>query len=56
VPWFATFCATQNDFSEQWTAGGIDLPGYLVILETEMQKKKNGPLITQMNTDETEKI
>jgi hypothetical protein len=43
VPWFASFCATQNDFPGQWAAGGIDLPGYLVILETEMQKKKELP-------------
>jgi hypothetical protein len=28
VPWFASFCATQNDFSGQWAAGKIDLQGY----------------------------
>jgi hypothetical protein len=27
VPWFASFCATQNDFSGQWVAGEIGLQG-----------------------------
>jgi hypothetical protein len=28
VPWFASFCATQNDFSGQWVACEIGLWSY----------------------------
>jgi hypothetical protein len=28
VPWFASFCGTQNDFPGQWATSGIGLQGY----------------------------